>query len=278
MTITRNLSILAPGVSSSGVVAVANGGTGLSVAVLNYISGLTLSTAGSSATFGIAVGAAADSTNASLMYLSSAYTKTTSAWAVGSGNGSLDTGAIAASTWYFVWLIQRPDTGVVDVLISLSATSPTLPTNYTLKRRIGAMYSNSSSQWRSFRQLGDYFFWTLPVMDINYYPVPTTLTGVGTSSTNTNGSTPLGLACLTYMNLYAQTVSGAGSILLSSEFETTSSSGTSYTSSVVLAGTGQAAKVYIVPTTAGYFNVVAESAGNHLLRGYVQHWVDPRGR
>jgi hypothetical protein len=62
--------------------------------------GLTLSTAGASATFSVAAGEAADSTSVDLMVLPSSISKTTSAWAVGTGNGGLDTGAIAASTWY----------------------------------------------------------------------------------------------------------------------------------------------------------------------------------
>lgn len=131
----------------------------------NYLSGLTLSTAGSSATFGIAAGVATDSANGAIMRLASAYTKTTSSWAVGTGNGSLDTGSIANSTWYHVWLIQRSDTKVVDVLISTSATSPTMPASYDRKRRIGAMKTNGSAQWTSFTQLGDRFLWLTPVKD-----------------------------------------------------------------------------------------------------------------
>ncbi len=123
--------------------------------------GLTLSTAGSSATFGVAAGYAVDSAATDFMKLTSAYTKTTSAWAVGTATGSLDTGTIAINTWYHVWLIKRPDTGVVDILISTSATAPTMPTNYTLKRRIGAMKTNASSQWYSFLQTGDEFAWNI---------------------------------------------------------------------------------------------------------------------
>ncbi len=123
------------------------------------IYGLTLSTAGSSGTFGIAIG------GASGMALASAYTKTTSAWALGTAAGSLDTGAIANTTWYHVWLIQRVDTGVVDVLVSLSATSPTMPTNYTRKRRIGAMLTDSSAHWVKFSQLGNNFLLAVAVED-----------------------------------------------------------------------------------------------------------------
>lgn len=133
----------------------------------NLISGLTLSAAGSTGTFGIAAGQAADSTNAALLILGSAYTKTTSAWAVGSGNGGLDTSSIANATWYHVWLIKRVDTGVVDVLFSTSASSPTMPTNYTLKRRIGSMRTDGSAQWIAFTQNGDEFLWSSPILDAN---------------------------------------------------------------------------------------------------------------
>ena len=151
--------------------ATASGGTGLAVAIPNYIGGLTLSTAGSSATFGIATGGATDTTNAVIMALTSAYTKTTSAWAVGTGNGSLDTGTIAVSTWYHVYIIQST-AGVVDVLISTSATSPTLPSGYSYKRRIGSMRTNGSSQWYGFTQVQNNFTWAVPFDDWQYPALP----------------------------------------------------------------------------------------------------------
>lgn len=137
----------------------------------SYLAGLGLSTAGASATFGVAAGLAVDSTNAGFMSLVSAFTKTTSVWALGTAAGSLDTGAIANSTWYHVYLIKRPDTGVVDVAISLSAANPTLVTNipaaYTLFRRIGSMKTNGSAQWTKFIQDGNLFQWDIPVADVN---------------------------------------------------------------------------------------------------------------
>ncbi|MBN9147185.1 MULTISPECIES: hypothetical protein [unclassified Nitrobacter] len=145
------------------------------LAMPNYLTGLTLSTAGGSSTFGIAAGFATDSSNASMMALSSAYSKTTSAWAVGSANGALDTGTIAANTWYHVFLIKRTDTGVVDVLISTSATSPTLPTNYTLFRRIGTMKTDGSSQWTKFVQVGDEFLWDVAVLNVSTSPGTTAI-------------------------------------------------------------------------------------------------------
>lgn len=132
-----------------------------------YISGLTLSTAGSSGTFGIAAGVGTDSTNALVMSLASAYTKTTASWAVGTANGALDTGAIAGTTWYHVYVIERIDTGFTDILFSLSATSPTLPTNYTLFRRIGSMKTDGSNHWLAFTQTVNTFIWAVPVLDAN---------------------------------------------------------------------------------------------------------------
>lgn len=134
--------------------------------VQNYLSGLGLSTAGSSSSFSVGAGVANDSTNAVLMTLNSPYTKTTASWAVGSGNGSLDTGAIAINTWYNVFLIERVDTSVTDIIISASA-SPSLPANYTLFRRIGSMRTNASSQWTAFTQAGDTFIWQTSVADLS---------------------------------------------------------------------------------------------------------------
>ncbi len=110
--------------------------------------GLTLSNNGSDATndIDIAAGeAASDGTIPYLMTLASALTKRLdAAWAVGTNQGGLDTGAIANTT-YHVWLIQRSDTGVVDALFSASATSPTMPANYDRKRRIGSIIRESAA-------------------------------------------------------------------------------------------------------------------------------------
>lgn len=143
------------------------------------ISGLIQSTAGSSATMTFTAGQAVDSTNVDTLTLAAAISKTTSAWAVGSTNGGLDTGAIANSTAYYFWLIKRVDTGVVDVLISLSATAPTMPANYTLKRLIGWGRTNGSAQWISFTAReatggGLDFQWSVPLLDINTTTLSTT--------------------------------------------------------------------------------------------------------
>lgn len=125
------------------------------------IYGLTLSN-GTDATndINIAVGHAADSTNLDVMRLETALGKQLDvAWAVGGTTGTpaggLDTGTVGNNT-YHVHLIKRPDTGVVDALFSLSATAPTMPTNYTLFRRIGS-FKRVAGVNTAFRQSGDHF-------------------------------------------------------------------------------------------------------------------------
>jgi hypothetical protein len=164
--------------------------------------GLTLSTAGSSATFTTAAGWAADSTAVNILRLYASLAKTTSAWAVGATNGSLDTGAIANTTWYHVYIIKRLDTGVTDILTSLSATAPTMPTNYTLKRRIGAMKTDGSAHWVLFVQTGDRFRWATPVLDVSNTSFAAYI--------STAVSSPLGVQCVAFGNLVAGT---GGSII-----------------------------------------------------------------
>jgi len=151
-----------------------------------YIDGLVMSTAGSSTTMTIGAGHAADVDLGALISLDTAISKTTGSWTVGTGLGGLDTGTIANSTWYHFWLIRRPDTGVEDVLISLSATSPTMPANYTQKRRIGSAKTNGSGQWLRFFQDGSLFMWETPTLDID-------VTGPGSSAVTRTLNVPTGV-------------------------------------------------------------------------------------
>lgn len=170
-----------------------------------HLRGLTLSAAGGTGTFGVAAGQAADDVGFDIMALGSAYTKTTGAWAVGTGNGSLDTGAIANNTWYHAFAIKRPDTSVVDFLTSLSPTAPTMPANYTLKRRIGAMKTDGSAQWIAFVQNGDEFQWkTIPTLDVN-------ATDPGTAAVLRTMTVPSGIIVQAMMNVnIAIGVQGSG--------------------------------------------------------------------
>lgn len=174
---------------------------------------LTLSNAATnpSTTLGIAQGSASsdDATvaNRVLMTLTASITKTTAAWVVGTGTGGLDTGAIAASTWYHVWLIERTDTGVVDALFSTSASSPTMPTNYTKKRRIGSALTDGSSALNYFTQDGDYFIWATSTL--------TAITNPGTSASSVAVNTPLGIPTQAVLAVALRNAGTAAALLMS---------------------------------------------------------------
>lgn len=61
------------------------------------------------------------------------------------GANHLDTGTQAANTWYSLWIIYNPTSVTVAALYSLSATSPTLPSGYTYKARIGWARTNAGN-------------------------------------------------------------------------------------------------------------------------------------
>src|SRR5947208_658062 len=176
-----------PAASTSGRLYVAtdvNGGTlyfdtgsawtqiapGVTSGLAETFTGLTLSNGGTnpSTTIGIAVGAASSDdtaiTSRVLISLSGAFTKTTAAWSAGTGNGCLDAGSVAASTWYSVFAIYRSDTTVSDVLCSTSATAPVMPASYTNKRRIGSVLTDASKAINFFTQDADYFVWATATM------------------------------------------------------------------------------------------------------------------
>lgn len=90
--------------------------------------------------------------------LASAMTKLmTSTWAAGTGNGGLDTGSVAANTWYYPWLILNLTSSAVDVLLSASSTAPTMPSGYTVKRRLrGAFLTDAATSICGFSQDANY--------------------------------------------------------------------------------------------------------------------------
>lgn len=66
-------------------------------------------------------------------------------WSSGFTAGGMDGSTWAQNTNYSVWAIYNPTTKNANVLISASATAPTLPSGYTAKRRIGWVRSKPST-------------------------------------------------------------------------------------------------------------------------------------
>jgi hypothetical protein len=248
--------------------------TGTDVPLRSYLSGLTLSTAGASATFGIAPGVATDSTNAAMMALASAYTKNMNAWAVGTGNGSWDgTGTSPLSGgnvgWYHAFLIQRTDTGVVDVLISQSATAPTLPTNYTLFRRIGSLKVNGSAQWTKFAQVDDKFILDTSVGDVA--GATPSISGVSVTLTVPPG--------VVVSALFRAALNGGGTNMMafSSLLESVQASGSGGYASIGSSATIAGGHFEVPTNTSAQIRTIGSAAvGTYSIQTY--GWTDTRGR
>jgi len=241
-----------------------------------YLSGLILSAAGSVSTYGISSGAANDNTNVSIMLLASNYSKTTGAWTLGTTNGGLDTGTIAANTWYHVFLMQRPDTGVVDICESITVTSCTtggnIPAAYTLFRRIGSMKTDGSSNWTAFIQNGSEFLWNVPVGDVS--------TTLGTTATLFTLSTPLGINAEVMFNSIVAGAANAGYLITSplvstQVFDTPGGNLTAINANST--GNNSGGSFRIRTNTSSQVRAVASVASTNIQIA-TTGWIDNRGR
>jgi hypothetical protein len=84
--------------------------------------------------------------------------------------GGLDTGTVAANSWYAIFIIAQ--TGgttsyVAHLMVAATTPVPTLPSGYTFYRYIGAVKTNGSSNLIAFHQYGQYFIWSQPVIDFS---------------------------------------------------------------------------------------------------------------
>lgn len=100
-----------------------------------------------------------------------------------SGVNGLDTGSEANNTWYSIWVIHNPTTATTAGLFSTSTASPTMPTGYTKKRRVGWVRNDDSGNFRKFYMVGNWWYWddVYLVLDVTN-PLPTEWTDVGCSS------------------------------------------------------------------------------------------------
>lgn len=246
-----------------------------------HIHGLTISNNATDATndIDIAAGeAASDGSVPYLLRLTSGITKRLDAgWSVGTGQGGLDTGAAANGT-YHVWLIQRSDTGVVDVLFSTSATSPTMPTNYDRKRRIGSII-RSAGAILAFQQFGDKFTFSVPIADVG-------VNNPGTSAVTATMTVPTGIVVTLngYARLQTSTTSATFvayvSALAQSDEAPTATIATVILQSDSDAGTKRDIGFFAVETnTSAQIRYRMGTSDTNTSITIVTHgWVDTRGR
>ena len=253
----------------------------ISASLKGHLYGLTLSNNVTDATndIDIAAGEAASTeTIPVLMALASAMTKRLDAsWAVGTGNGGRDTGSIANTT-YHVWLIRRSDTGVVDVLFSASASSPTMPANYDQKRRIGSILRESGAIVE-FTQSGDLFLRNVQAEDV-------TATNPGTSAVTRTLSVPTGVVVEAIIQ--ATILSGSSSVstynvLISALAQADASAGTANSTLTVRShGAGNTylskGQLSVLTNTSGQIRSRASlSAAELTMYINTMGWRDSRG-
>lgn len=240
------------------------------------IFGLILSPDATSTVLDISAGNCTDSTAVATITLP-AFTKAFgTAWAAGTGNGALDTGSIANSTWYHVYAISKAGGANPDILVSTSATvgGLTFPTGYTLARRIGSFLTNGSAQVTPFSQFADEFRWKVQVTSLN------------TATTSTSAAllavaTPLGVQTRAMLMVGTNQTGGVTTVVTSPDDtdQAPSASGTGPWT-VPPDGSGWVATIglFRTNTSSQVRHRESQSSGFTNLSIYTIGWIDDRGR
>ena len=208
-----------------------------------------------------------------------AFTKTTASWAVGTGNGGLDTGAIGTNSYHF-WVIGGP-TVTTDILISLSATTPTMPTGYIVKRRIGSWNYLVAPTWQlcnAYEMTGGGLRVELLTPIQNF-----TTTNPGTSTVTWTISAPIGVKVLTECAFgvhITANVSNINILIRSADATDVAPSGTLrdlFLESTASSGYIQATSIRrMTDTSARVYYRLDVSPATLVTEGYTTGWEDFR--
>ncbi len=137
-----------------------------------YKDGLLLSNnvANPTTQIDISAGRASDSTNSVDLILAAGLTKTiqlAGAWAAGTGQNGLFSGARASNAWYHVFLIQKTADGTIDAGLDTSITAAHIPAGYAAYRWLFAIKTDGSGNIIPFLQIGNYCEWKTTISELN---------------------------------------------------------------------------------------------------------------
>lgn len=174
----------------------------------SYLSGYTLAnnSGAPTTTIDVSAGSSRNLLNTLNITLGSTFSgilQTSGAWAAGTGQNKLDTGARVANQTYHSFAIRKTSDGTGDILFSLSASAPTMPTGYAGFRRIGSVLTDASNLIKAFTQAGREFLLTTPLADVN-------ATAVGSGTVLYAVSVPTGIVVRAIIQGSAQSTAGAG--------------------------------------------------------------------
>lgn len=143
----------------------------LATTTVGFFHGLTMAINASAptTTINVSPGAARSGGNEENITLNAAMSgvlQSSGAWGAVSGGNKLDTGGRAANMWYHLFLIKKTSDGSGNLLFSLSATTPVLPSGYGSFRRIGAVKTDGSGNIIPFVNAGREFYFSAPIKDV----------------------------------------------------------------------------------------------------------------
>lgn len=225
----------------------------------------------------VAVGACTDSTNVVTMNLTSILTKQIDLdWTADDGGG-LATGARSVadtpdvSTWYHFFLIGLAD-GSVDGGwdTSLTATNLLSDSSYTYYRRIASHYSNASSNIDAYTQVGDKFYWAVPILSFNG--------STSVSAANVTLRTPLGVQMLANIRAELEGTISTTSRVYATDM-TAAAPSAANRSVRITTGAGQTDSAFMDLMTDTSSQVAHDHADNGESFDISTHgWTDTRGK
>jgi len=199
--------------------------------------------------------------------------------AINTSGSQSGTHTVHTEKTYHIYQILRSDTGVVDILASLSASSPTMPASYDYKRRIGSIIWRAGAI-KPFVQNGDKFMWSTPVADVSD-------TNPGISALTKTFTVPFGIkvdAILSIQGTGTANTDLPGAIYFS-DLEGADVAPSGANGAYHLLVSSSAASVSIGAITQVMTNASAQvrmrvqtSTASTVVRAAVLGWIDTRGR
>lgn len=220
----------------------------------------------------ISVGAAMDEISQA-GFITSSSVLTIDATTVGA-NG-LDTGSLGVSTWYNIHAIGKTD-GTVAGFLSTSLT-PTLPSGYTLRRRIGSVQTDASSHFLAYNQTNDRFDRATPVQEFIGSP------GSTAAQNLTLANVPPGVVVEAILSGTVQDSTAGNPILYISSLAQADVAATVTNLTVIIGGAagasafGSFSGFRVVTNTAGVIRYRPNST-TISINIDTHGWIDTRGR
>lgn len=186
------------------------------------------------------------------------------------GANGLDTGSLVLNAWYHIHLIGKPD-GTVAGFLSTSLT-PTLPSGYTLRRRVWSVKTDASVHFLAYTQNGEEGLWALETNDISIAPLTTAVLGALSVPPDIKVNA-------LYRATYADNTNASG-VLFTSPDETDQAAGTGFFS----LQNPQLSSPFAV---SGHFNTRTDVLGRIRYRSNgttgavtikTYGWIDSRGK